>query len=221
MIESLMQKVLLTAALLVATFAASLSMQTAQAAGAMKGDPAAGETQVAVCGACHGPDGNALVPNFPKIAGLGERYLYEQLVKIRDGERVVAQMAGQLNGKSDQDLADIAAFYDSNARSIEQADPELLDLGEKIYRAGVAERNVAACIACHSAAGGGNDPAGFPALGGQYADYISAQLKAYRKGYEDPGGRRTDGDAMVMRMNAFGLSDKEIEAVSAYISGLN
>jgi cytochrome c553 len=84
----------------------------------------------------------------------------------------------------------------------------------------VAERNVAACSACHSPNGKGNAPAGFPALAGQHADYIAAQLRAYRQGYEDAAGRTNDGDTMIMRTNAFGLSDKEIDAVASYASGL-
>lgn len=209
-----MKKWLLTTALLVAAAGT-------QAAETLKGDPAAGEKLTMVCSACHGADGNSLVSAFPKIAGLGEKYLLQQMQYIRDGVRPVAQMAGQVDNMTDQQLADIAAFYASKPRSVEKADPALIALGEKVYRAGVAERSVAACIACHSAQGGGNGPAGFPGLGGQYADYIAAQLKAYRKGYEDPTGRVTDGDTKIMRSNAFGLSDMEIEAVASYISGLN
>ena len=82
------------------------------------------------------------------------------------------------------------------------------------------ERKVAACTACHSPTGRGNAPAGFPSLGGQHAEYIATQLKMYRKGYEDETGRTNDGDAMIMRSTAFGLSDKEIEAVASYIAGL-
>ena len=89
-----------------------------------------------------------------------------------------------------------------------------------MYRSGVAERNVAACTACHSPNGKGNAPAGFPALAGQHAEYIAAQLRAYRKGYEDESGRTNDGDTRIMRTTAFGLSDLEIEAVASYASGL-
>ena len=119
-----------------------------------------------------------------------------------------------------QDLADIAAYYAAQAHSGGQTDPELLALGEKVYRNGVAERNVAACSACHSPTGSGNAPAGFPALGGQHAEYTALQLRAYRKGYEDASGRTNDGDAKIMRTTAFGLSDGEIDAVSSYIAGL-
>jgi len=184
------------------------------------GDAAAGKAQIAVCSACHGADGNSAVPTFPKLAGQGQKYLYKQLVDIRDGARPVPTMAGQLDGKNNQDLADIAAYYAEQASSGGQTDPELLALGEAVYRGGIPERKVAACAACHSPTGKGNAPAGFPSLAGQHADYIAAQLKAYRKGYEDETGRTNDGDIRIMRITAFGLSDKEIEAVSSYASGL-
>ena len=184
------------------------------------GDASAGKDKVAVCAACHGADGNSAAPTFPNLAGQGEKYLLKQMQDIRDGARPVPTMVGQLDGKSDQDLADMAAFYASQARSGGQTDPALLALGEKVYRSGVAERNVAACIACHSPTGAGNAPAGFPALAGQHADYTAAQLRAYRKGYEDESGRTNDGDTKIMRTTAFGLSDGEIDAVSSYVAGL-
>jgi cytochrome c553 len=96
----------------------------------------------------------------------------------------------------------------------------MLALGQKVYRGGVAERNVAACSACHSPTGQGNAPSGFPSLAGQHAEYTATQLKMYRKGYEDDSGRTNDGDAKIMRTIAFGLSDKEIEAVASFIAGL-
>jgi cytochrome c553 len=184
-------------------------------------DASAGKDQSAVCSACHGADGNSAVPTFPKLAGQGERYLLKQLKDIRDGARPVPTMVGQLDGKSDDDLANLAAFYASQPATGGKTNPELLALGEKIYRAGIAERQVAACTACHSPRGKGNAPAGYPALGGQHAEYIATQLKMYRKGYEDETGRTNDGDTKIMRTTAFGLSDKEIEAVASYISGLN
>jgi cytochrome c553 len=195
--------------------------QTAYSAAPLPvGDPSAGESQTAVCAACHGADGNSAVPTFPKLAGQGQKYLYKQLIDVRDGARSIPTMIGQLDGKSNQDLADIAAFYAVQARTGGQTDPQLLALGETVYRSGIPERKVAACTACHSPTGEGNAPAGFPALAGQHAEYISAQLIAYRKGYEDETGRINDGDTRIMRINAFGLSDKEIEAVSSYASGL-
>ena len=186
----------------------------------LTGDAAAGKDQSVVCSACHGADGNSAVPTFPKLAGQGERYLLKQLQDIRDGARPVPTMAGQLDGKTDQQLADIAAFYSSQPASGGQTDPEFLALGQKVYRAGVADRKVAACTACHSPTGQGNAPAGYPSLAGQHAEYIATQLRMYRKGYEDETGRTNDGDAKIMRTTAFGLSDKEIEAVCSYIAGL-
>ena len=177
-------------------------------------------SQTEVCAACHGPDGNSAVPTFPKLAGQGEKYLFKQLRDIRDGARPVPTMAGQLDGKSDQALADIAAFYASQTGTGGQTDPALLALGESVFRSGIPERNVAACTACHSPTGKGNAPAGFPSLAGQHADYIAAQLIAYRKGYEDETGRINDGDTRIMRITAFGLSDREIQAVASYAAGL-
>ncbi len=199
---------------------ASLLMGWTQTVAAQTGDPAVGKEMSVTCSACHGADGNSAVPTFPKLAGLGEKYLLKQLKDVRDGARPIPTMVGQLDAMSDQDLANLAAYYAAQPRSGGQADPALVALGEKVYRAGVADRKVAACAACHSPNGKGNAPAGFPPLAGQHADYIAAQLRAYRKGYEDESGRTNDGDAMIMRTNAFGLSDKEIDAVASYASGL-
>ena len=199
---------------------ASLLMGWSQIVIAQPGDAAAGEANSVVCSACHGADGNSAVASFPKLAGLGEKYLLKQLMDIRDGGRPIATMVGLLDEKSDQDLVNLAAFYAGQVRSGSQANPDLVALGEKVYRSGVAERKVAACTSCHSPNGKGNAPAGFPALAGQHADYIAAQLKAYRKGYEDKTGRTNDGESKIMRTNAFGLSDKEIEAVASYAAGL-
>lgn len=173
-----------------------------------------------VCAACHGPDGNSAVPNFPKLAGLGEKYLLKQLTDIRDGRRPIASMVGQVDNMSDEQLADIAAYYAAQTRTSEQANPDMIKLGEQIYRGGISDRGVPACAACHSPNGKGNGPAGFPPLAGQYADYIASSLRAYRQGYEDPAGRTNDGDTMIMRATAFKLSDMEIDAVSSYASGL-
>ena len=170
------------------------------------GDAEAGQAKAATCVACHGVDGNSAVPTFPKLAGLGHKYLLKQMKDIRDGRRPVALMAGQVDNMSDQDLSDIAAFYDA--------------LGRKVYLSGIAERQVPACSGCHSPTGNGNGPAGYPSLGGQHAEYIAAQLKMFRKGYEDPTGRTNGGEAKIMRTTAFRMSDMEIEAVASYIAGL-
>ena len=184
------------------------------------GDAEAGQAKAATCVACHGVDGNSAVPTFPKLAGLGHKYLLKQMKDIRDGRRPVALMAGQVDNMSDQDLADIAAFYDAQPRTGGMADPDKVAQGRKVYLAGIAERQVPACSGCHSPTGNGNGPAGYPSLGGQHAEYIAGQLKMFRKGYEDPTGRTNGGEAKIMRTTAFRMSDMEIEAVASYIAGL-
>ena len=184
------------------------------------GDAEAGQAKAATCVACHGVDGNSAVPTFPKLSGLGHKYLLKQMQDIRDGRRPVALMAGQVDNMTDQDLADIAAFYNAQPRTGGAADPDKVSLGRKVYLGGIAERQVPACSGCHSPTGNGNGPAGYPALAGQYADYVAAQLKMFRKGYEDPAGRTNGGEAKIMRTTAFRMSDMEIEAVASYIEGL-
>jgi cytochrome c553 len=204
----------------IATIALVLGTSLAYAGDMLQGDATAGEAKAMTCGACHGADGNSVVPSFPKLAGLGDKYLLKQMKDIRDGRRVVAAMAGQVDNMSDQDLADIAAFYDEQTRTPELADADLMELGRKVYMSGIMERKVAACSGCHSPSGKGNGPGGFPGLAGQHPDYIAAQLKMFRKGYEDPAGRTNDSDSKIMRTTAFELSDKEIEAVASYAAGL-
>ena len=198
------------------------------------GDAAAGKDKAAACVACHGQGGNSLAPNFPKLAGQNERYLVKQMQDIQCGAlsadeqraqkcdgRSVPTMAGQLDRFNDADLADIAAYYAAQTGSVGQANPELAAKGEEIYRAGIRSRGIAACTACHSPTGAGNAPAGYPALGGQHADYIAAQLKAFRAAADGRPGRSNDGDTKIMRDVAQHMSDSEIEAVSSYISGLH
>jgi len=188
------------------------------------GNADAGKSKTMVCAACHGADGNSAAPNFPKLAGLGEKYLLKQMKDVRDGERNIVEMTGMLNGLSDQDLADIAAYYDSQTRQLSGAKEEKLALGEKIYRGGNIETGVPACTGCHSPAGNGNAPGGYPALGGQHAAYIAKQLRAFRTAahdLEDPAGRANDGDAAVMRGVAAHMSNQEIDAVANFISGLH
>lgn len=200
--------------------AVSLSVSAASAAG-LVGDAAAGKTKAAACGACHGADGNSPAPTFPKLAGQGERYLVKQIHDIKSGARPVPAMAGQTDNLSEQDIADIAAYYAGQKGSVNQAKKDLVARGEAIYRGGVREKGVPACAACHSPTGAGNAPAGFPKLGGQHADYVTTQLKAYRAAADgDAAGRANDGDTKPMRGVAARMSDAEIAAVASYISGL-
>ncbi len=178
-------------------------------------DPERGESLTLVCSGCHGVDGNSPVGTFPNIAGQNQEYLLKQLREIKSGARPAMMMTGILDNLDDQQLNDIAAFYSQHEEKIGQADPELVSLGESIYRAGIKRKNVAACAACHSPNGSGNGPAGFPMLRGQWPEYTIAQLKAFRSGQ-----RHNDGDSRMMRLTAMDLSDEEIEALASFLYGL-
>lgn len=189
---------------------------TAYAQEMLVGDAEAGAGKVAMCAACHGPDGNSITPDFPKLAGIGEKYLYKQLKDVKEGNRVIVQMTGMLDNFDEQDLRDIAAYYDAqNMVPGVATDAGLVARGEEIYRGGDLATGLPACTGCHSPTGLGNDPAGFPRLGGQHGKYVVTQLTNFRE-----GERANDGESMVMRTIASRLSNKDIEAVSAYIQGL-
>lgn len=180
------------------------------------GDPVAGQAKVIVCGACHGADGNSALPSFPKLAGQGERYLLKQMQDIKSGARPVLEMTGMLEPLSDQDMADVAAYYASQKISVGAADPALVARGQDLFRGGKLAEGMPACIGCHSPDGSGIAAAGYPHLGGQHADYIVKQLTAFRE-----GERSNDGDSMVMRDIAAKLSNKDIQAISSYVQGLH
>ncbi|WP_437879975.1 c-type cytochrome [Pseudomonas sp. LRF_L74] len=188
----------------------------AHSADVLVGDAQAGQAKAAVCGACHAPDGNSLAPNFPKLAGQGERYLLKQMHDIKDGKRAVLEMTGLLSNLGDQDLADIAAHYAAQQGSVGAADPNLVAQGEALFRGGKLVEGMPACTGCHSPDGTGNAAAGFPHVGGQHAQYVAKQLTDFRE-----GSRTNDGDSMIMRAIAAKLSNKDIAAVSSYIQGLH
>ncbi len=188
---------------------------TAMAHGA--GDPAAGEQNAAVCASCHGQGGaKPIMAAYPKLSGIGERYTYLQLVDIKNGDRPVPEMTGMLDAMSDQDLQNLAAYFNQHDMVVAQADPELVEQGQALYRGGNMASGVPACAGCHNPRGAGNEPAGYPALGGQNAEYVAKQLNAYRSG-ERAGG----ANATIMVDVASKLTDAEIKAVANYISGLN
>lgn len=179
----------------------------------------AGRALTATCVACHGEDGNSIVPAYPSIAGQNARYLFRQMQLMRDGARPPGLMAGQLDNHTDAELADLAAYYEAQTPAVGQADPEqALQLGEAIYRGGLLDKRVSACTACHAPDGSGNALAGFPRLSGQQPDYLIEQLKAYREGM-----RKTDTDTYegMMRQNAANLTDGEIAAIAHYLVGLH
>jgi len=179
-----------------------------------QGDAAAGQAKSALCGSCHGADGNSPLAMNPKLAGQSARYMVKQLQEFKSGARESAIMASMVLSLSDQDMEDIAAWYSSQQPTIQGANPESIELAERLYRGGNSEIAVAACSACHSPTGKGNAPAGFPLLSGQHAEYTLQQLKNFRS-----GARQNDGSAM-MRTVVERLTDKELEALASYVSGL-
>lgn len=185
----------------------------AAAAPATKIDLAAGEAKyTAVCASCHGADGNSGVPANPKVAQQHPEYLLKQLQEFKSGKRpspIMQAFAAQL---SDTDMKNIAAYLGAQKFKAGFAkDKELVALGERIYRGGVANRQIAACAGCHSPNGAGI-PAQYPRLGGQHADYTAAQLIAFRDGARP--------NSPQMSQVASKLNDREIRAVADYIAGL-
>ena len=181
------------------------------------GDATAGQAKSAICAACHGMDGNSVVPNWPKLAGQHEKYLLRQANLIKSGARQVPEMMGIVPGLSDQDIQDLAAYFSGQEATAGVADESKVVLGERIYRAGNAESGVPACMSCHGPAGEGNPLSGYPALAGQHAVYTRKMLNGFRAG-ENYG--KDDAPSLIMNGSASELSDAEIEAVASYIQGL-
>jgi len=180
-----------------------------------QGDAAAGQAKASLCAACHGNDGNSPLAMNPKLAGQNAKYLLKQLQDFKSGARVGTTMSAMVLSLSDEDMQDLAAWYASQQPTVEGANPESIELAEALYRGGNKSLSVAACSACHSPTGRGNAPAGFPAIGGQHPEYTLLQLKDFRAGVRenDPSG--------MMRTVVERLTDKELEALASYISGLN
>lgn len=193
----------------------------------LAGDAEAGKAKTAMCAGCHAADGNSPLAANPKLNGQHEKYLAKQLADFKSGKRPSPVMAGMVAALSEQDMANIGAFFAAQATEVVQA-PEVsaedLAIGERIYRAGNEDTKVAACIGCHGPKGNGNAAAGWPTLAGQHAAYTQAQLEAFRLAAQYPEdeskGRRNDGDGKMMRAVAANMSDREIRAVAAYIQGL-
>ncbi len=179
------------------------------------GDADAGKGKAAACGACHGADGNSLVPNFPKLAGQHAAYLSKQLKDFKSGARKDPTMAPMAAPLSEQDIEDLAAFFASQPITPGKGNPELVELGEKLYRGGNVDTGVAACIACHGPNGAGNPAANYPKIGGQQAAYVVKALNDFKS-----GARSNDANQM-MRSIASKMSTEEIKAVAEFIAGLH
>ena len=181
---------------------------------AYAGDIEAGKTKSAVCAACHGADGNSTNAAWPSLAGQHASYIYKQLKDFKEGRRINASMTGMVALLNDDDMKNVAAYYESQQPKSVAFDGELIEVGENIYRGGITETGVAACMGCHSPSGKGNGPAGWPSLQGQHPEYIVAQLQAFKQ------GARANDTGMMMRNVSKRMSDMEMKSVAAYIAGI-
>jgi cytochrome c553 len=200
------------AALLVVPAVSSHAAEDA-AAKVAKPDLVAGEAKfTAVCAACHGADGNSGTSVNPKLSQQHPEYLVKQLQEFKAGVRKNAIMQGFAGQLSDADMKNIAYWVSAKKSKPGFAkDKELVVLGERIYRGGIADRQIAACAGCHSPTGAGI-PAQYPRLGGQHADYTAAQLTSFRDGVRQ--------NSLQMTQVAAKLNDREIRAVADYVAGL-
>jgi len=202
---------------LIASFigAAALAVLSLSAqAQAVKPDLAKGSASFGqVCAACHGADGNSTITANPKLAGQHPEYLVKQLQEFKAGKRANPVMSGMAAPLSDEDMRNIAAWASSQKPVPGAAkNKDLIALGERIYRGGIADRQIPACAGCHSPNGAGI-PAQYPRLAGQHSDYTEQQLKNFRDGV------RKNNPVMIgvtAKMN-----DREIKAVADYIAGLH
>lgn len=208
-IKSLLASSLSAAAL------AALSAGALAAAGApaTKPDPAKGQQLAAACGACHTQDGTRGLPTFPIIQGQHPEYVVKQLVEFKGGKRQNPIMTGMSAGLSEDDMKHIAAFYATKtAKPGAAKSKDTVALGEKIFRGGIAAKQVPACAGCHGPAGAGM-PAQYPRIGGQHVEYLEAQLLAFRTGAR--------GNSAPMMAIAAKMNDLEIKAVADYVAGLH
>ncbi len=202
--------------------AMAISAASAQAAGEApaqkpaqpaKPDLVKGEASyAAVCAACHGADGNSTIAANPKLAQQHPEYLVKQLQEFKSGKRANPVMQGMAAMLSDDDMRNVAAWLASKpAKPGFAKDKDLVALGERIYRGGIADRSIAACAGCHSPNGAGI-PAQYPRLSGQNAEYTVQQLTSFRDGKR--------GNSLPMAQVAAKMNDREIKAVADYIAGL-
>jgi len=199
-------------ALLVASMAMLAFAGTTYAAG----NAEAGKTKSAVCAACHGADGNSGAnPVWPKLAGQHPNYIIQQLNDFKAEKRTEAMMAPMVAPLSEEDMADLAAYFSSQKRTVGEAAADQVTAGEKLYRAGNAANGVSACTACHGPTGTGNPLSNFPGLSGQGASYVVKALKDFRS------GARTNDTGGMMQDVASRLTDAEINSVAQYVQGLH
>ena len=188
----------------------------ASAQSLVDGDAAAGQARSATCTACHGAEGNSVNPEWPNIAGQHATYTAQTLRAFREGKRQNVLMSSQAMMLSEEDIDNIAVYYEGLAGAAQSvANPDNVERGKALYRGGDNENGVAACIACHGPAGRGNAAAGYPALNGQHATYTVKQLQDYAS-----GARQSYAANEVMQTIASRLSQEDMEALASYVQGL-
>jgi cytochrome c553 len=181
------------------------------------GDAEAGAGKAAACAACHGADGNSTDKQYPKIAGQNEAYISRQLALFKSGERVNPIMMGFASVLSNQDMHDIGAYFATKSSLPGVADEQFVARGETLYRGGDAELGVPACMACHGPDGRGMAGAAYPQLAGQWSEYVSVTLKAWKDGTT----WGSDAHAQIMPAIVAPLSETDIAALSSYVEGLH
>ncbi|MDA0150066.1 c-type cytochrome [Vibrio sp. LaRot3] len=187
-----------------------------------QGDIEAGKSKSQTCIACHGADGNSLLGMYPSLAGQHAKYIEKQLKDLKlgmtsngDKGRYDPVMSGMALPLTEQDMADLAAYYASLPIAHSTTPENVVEQGKVLYTAGDAERGLTACIACHGPRGNGTELSGFPKISGQQADYVKSQLMKFRD-----GNRGNDMNAM-MRDIAKKLTDEDIDTLSKYVGGLH
>jgi len=220
MIESRFS-VTLAAALAFAAFAAA----PASAADAVKGSAEAGATKAAVCTACHGVNGNSVNPEWPNLAGQNAAYIREQLAMFKAKKRSNPMMLPMIDSLTEQDFADVAAFFAAQTPTGGESDPSYWKAGETLYRSGDVSRSIPACTACHGPAGQGNAGAGYPALRAQHSVYTVKQLQDYltKNRYRDASDANTvytTRNSAMMTTIAARLTPEDIRNLASYLQGL-
>src|SRR5262245_40159436 len=185
-----------------------------RAQGTSSGSVQEGQTKSTACVACHGVDGNSSNPQWPTLAGQHKQYIAKQLRAFKSGARRDPLMSPMAISLSDDDIEDLAAFFNAQKPAGLEADPGKVPLGQRLYRGGDTRSGLTACAACHGAEGRGNPPAVYPAIRAQHSTYVATQLRAYR------AGTRTTDQNQMMRSVANSMSDEQIEALASYVQGL-
>ncbi len=185
---------------------------------AQDGDAEKGKALSATCVACHGTDGNSVNPIWPTIAGQHPQYIERQLKLFKSGDRPSATMLPMTMGLSEQDMADLAAYFGEQEAKLLAADPAQIELGQAIYQGGLKDRDIPACMACHGPTGQGNPLSGYPVVANQHAAYLVNELNLFKQGRTVPG--KEDVNGKIMADIAKYMTQEEIEAVSSYMQGL-